>query len=221
MAPSTNATVDHLLAQHGRTYADELGLNLHADSPAPWFGLLCFTLLSSTRISARIAVAAAQGLANAGWTDAQALKRSTWEERVEVLDDAGYVRYDFRTATRLEQLSQQLLDRYGGDVRRLRETAGRDRSREHESLLEFVGIGPVGADVFLREAQAAWPELQPYVDARAQEAARQLGLPTDPQQLADLVPNADLARFVAALVRCSLSHRTPRTPSPGTPVHTR
>jgi hypothetical protein len=40
-----------------------------------------------------------------------------------------------------------------------------------------VGIGPVGADVFLREAQAEWPELRPCVDARAQYAARQFGLP--------------------------------------------
>lgn len=208
-ADAPERIVDRLLREHGRTLADELGLDLRADSPQPWFRLLCFALLCSTRISARIAVAAAQGLADAGWTDAEALRRSTWEQRVRVLDDAGYVRYDFRTATRLDQLGQHALDRYGGDVRRLRTAAGRDRGRERELLQEFVGIGPVGADVFLREAQVAWSELRPYVDARVQDTATELGLPADPHRLAALVPDKDLARLVAALVRVRLTHRLP------------
>ncbi len=105
------------------------------------------------------------------------MRRSTWERRVRVLDEAGYVRYDFRTATRLDQLAQHVLERYGGDLRRLRIAAGQDRGRARELLQEFVGIGPVGADVFLREAQVAWPKLRPYVDPRVQDTATELGLP--------------------------------------------
>lgn len=138
------------------------------------------------------------------------MRRSTWEGRVRVLDEAGYVRYDFRTATRLDQLAQHVLERYGGDLRRLRIAAGQDRGRARELLQEFVGIGPVGADVFLREAQVAWPKLRPYVDPRVQATAAELGLPAEPRQLATLVPDKDFARLVAALVRVRLTRRLPR-----------
>lgn len=35
-------------------------------------------------------------------------------------------------------------------------------------LEEFPGIGPAGASVFLREAQAVWPSVAPYADERVQ-----------------------------------------------------
>ncbi len=191
----------------GRTFADEIGIDLHADSPEPLFRLLCFTLLCSTRIGTPVAVRAARALADAGWTSVDAMLRSSWQQRVEVLDAAGYVRYDFRTATRLEQLCTLLRDRYRADVRVLREAAGRDPAVERALLQQFQGIGPVGADVFLREAQVVWPELHPYLGKRAATAAEAHGLPTDPGRLARLVPAADFPRLVAALVRSSFRHR--------------
>jgi endonuclease III len=199
--------VRELLVEHGRTFAEELEIDLREDAPAPWFRLLCFALLCSTRIGTSVAVRAAHDLTAAGWPDPAAMAGATWEDLVRVLDGAGYVRYDFRTASRLELLSRRVRDVYGGDLRRLREVAGRSLDRERKLLEEFVGIGPVGADVFLREAQAAWPELRPYVDARTRETARELGLPADPERLAALVPSADLASLVAALVRHRIAHR--------------
>lgn len=207
---AAQAAAARLLAEHGRTFCDELGIDLRADSGEPWFRLLCFALLCSTRIGGRIAVAAARRLADAGWTTPESMTAASWEERVAVLDDAGYARYDFRTATRLEQLARQVSERYGGDLRRLRATAGRDPRRERGLLQEFAGIGPVGADVFLREAQAVWRELRPYVDDRALATAAELGLPGRPDQLAALVAPRDLPRLAAALVRHRLAHRSRR-----------
>lgn len=71
-------------------------------------------------------------------------------------------------------------------------------------LQEVRGIGPTGAAVFLREVQAVWPWLRPYLDDRARAGARRVGLPDDGEGLAALVPEADLARFAAWLVRISL-----------------
>jgi hypothetical protein len=55
----------------------------------------------------------------------------------------------------------------------------------------------------LREVQAVWPWVRPYLDDRARAGARRVGLPDDATQLADLVAPADLARFAAGLVRVS------------------
>jgi hypothetical protein len=65
------------------------------------------------------------------------------------------------------------------------------------------GIGPTGADVFRREVQLVWPWVRPYLDDRARDGARRVGLPDESVQLAALVPPVDLARFAAGLVRVS------------------
>ena len=58
--------------------------------------------------------------------------------------------------------------------------------------------------MFLREAQAVWPWVRPYLDDRARAGARRVGLPEDRNELAALVDDDELARFAAALVRISL-----------------
>jgi hypothetical protein len=94
-----------------------------------------------------------------------------------------------------------VLDRYGGDLRRLAGDSERDTGRARELLQEFPGIGPTGADIFCREAQAVWPWLRPYLDDQTVKGAERIGLPKDPERLAALVPERDLARLAAALVR--------------------
>lgn len=95
-------------------------------------------------------------------------------------------------------------DRWRGDLRTLRKEADGDVKQARQLLTELKGIGPVGADIFLREAQQCWPEFRPYVDKRAKDAAKALGLPSRASELAGLVDGDDLARLVAALIRTSL-----------------
>jgi hypothetical protein len=70
-------------------------------------------------------------------------------------------------------------------------------------LKKFKGIGDTGADIFLREVQDVWTWVCPYFDGRATAAAKRLGLPTQPDKLGALAPQAN-ARLAAALVRASL-----------------
>jgi hypothetical protein len=72
-------------------------------------------------------------------------------------------------------------------------------------LKQFKGIGDVGADIFLREVQAVWDEVRPFVDRRARAGAKTLGLPDDPQALLRLVDDRDFPRLVAALLRAKLA----------------
>jgi hypothetical protein len=89
----------------------------------------------------------------------------------------GHARYDEKTSRFLADTSTLLLEKYGGDLRELRETAKRDPTRKRELLRECKGIGNVGVDIFFREAQVIWDELYPFADQRALRAARKLGLP--------------------------------------------
>jgi hypothetical protein len=71
--------------------------------------------------------------------------------------------------------------------------------------MECKGIGEVGADIFLREVQTAWPELKPFADPAALESAGKLRLPTKADELAKLVPDKEFPRLLAALIRCQLA----------------
>jgi endonuclease III len=198
--------VAELLARHGRTFAEDLDADVAADTAEAMFRLLVFATLASARIRSAAAVEASRALFDEGWANPAAMADSTWERRVDVLNHHGYARYDESTARILGESCHYLLETYDGDVRGLRQAADHERDREHSLLMEIKGIGPVGADIFLREAQAGWDELVPYVDARTRQTARDLGLPGDPRRLLALVEREEFPRLVAALTRSRLEH---------------
>ncbi|GAB3807304.1 hypothetical protein [Micromonospora zhanjiangensis] len=198
------ATVRALLDRYGRGYADEAGVRL-ADRPAPLYQLLVLATLLSTRIRAAVAVAAARELFAAGYRTPAAMEAATWQDRVDALGRGHYRRYDERTATMLGAGARLCLERWRGDLRRLHRETGGDVPAVRRLLTAFPGIGPTGADIFVREVQAVWVDLRPFVDRRMMTGARRLRLPTDPRALAGLVAGPDVARFAAALVRVSLS----------------
>ena len=99
---------------------------------------------------------------------------------VAALGRAGYRRYDERTATQLREMAALVLDRYGGDLRGLAGEADGDVARAARLVQEVKGIGPTGAAVFLREVQAVWPWVRPYLDDRARAGARPARPPRRP-----------------------------------------
>lgn len=195
--------VRRLLERAGTTYAEQAGIRL-ADRPAPLYQLLVLSVLLSTRIKAEIAVAAARELFKAGCSTPRGMLKASWQDRVDALGRGHYVRYDESTSTALGEGARLVLDRYRGDLRRMREAAGGDVAELRRRLQETPRLGPTGADIFCREAQGVWPELRPYLDRKALDGANRLGLPTDPRRLAALVSDDELARLAAALVRVSL-----------------
>ncbi|MEX0167869.1 endonuclease [Streptomyces sp. LMG1-1-1.1] len=204
MTKQPRTTVRRLLDAYGQTHAEEAGIKLR-NAPAPLYQLLALCVLFSVRIKADIAVTAARELFEAGMRTPSAMADASWQDRVDALGRAHYRRYDESTATALGAGAELVLDRYRGDLRRLRDAADGDPGRIRELLREIPRIGPVGANIFCREAQAVWPELRPSFDDRAREAASKLGLPTSPDGLARLVDTDTLPRLAAALVRVELS----------------
>lgn len=194
-----DAVVRKLLREAGRTYADEAGIALR-DQAAPLFQLLVLSELLSTRVGHEHAVAAARELFAAGAITPRGLDRLSWQDRVAALKRAAYPRDD-DTAIQLGDLAEAVLDRFGGDLRRLARDSGRDLDRATALLRDLPGVAPAAVDPFFREAQAVWIWPRPYFDAPALKGAERLGLTTTPKQLGDLVPDKELARFAAALGR--------------------
>src|ERR1700750_1575333 len=141
MASTDDALTEALLDQFGQTYAQEGGTRL-GDKTPPLYELLVLATLLSARISADIAVAAARELFAAGYRTPQAMQEANWQDRVDGLGRGHSKRYDERTATRLGDGAALAIERWHGDLRRLRDEAGGEPGAIGQLLQEFPGIGP-------------------------------------------------------------------------------
>lgn len=192
-----------LVSAYGRTYAQEAGIRLR-DTPQPLYRLLVLAVLLSARIRASVAVAAARALHESGLDTPRRTADADWQDRVDALGRGGYRRYDERTATQLGDGAELLMERWGGDLRRMRATADGDVGELRRLLQEIPGLGPAGADIFLREVQQVWREVAPYLDAKALSGAERLGLPKDPGRLLELAGDTEPAVLAVGLVRAAL-----------------
>jgi hypothetical protein len=197
--------VARLLARSGRTFCEELGIDIRSGEPGALFRLLCMAIVCGARINAKIALRATAALAERGWTTAAAMAAAPGQERAQALNRAGYARSDERTARHLGATAEMLMRECEGDLRVLRAQAGHDPAAERRALKRCKGLGDVGVDIFFRETQAVWDELYPFADARALDAAARLDLGRNAEALSRAVPQDDFPRLVAALVRTALT----------------
>lgn len=210
VSASARRITDALLEECGRTYAAEAGIRLR-DTPQPLYQLLVLSHLLSARIRASVAVAAARALFAHGMRTPRRMADATWQQRVDASGEGGYRRYDERTSTQLGEGAHLVLDVWKGDLRRLRAKADGDGEALRAGLQRVPGIGPAGADIFVREVQTIWPETGFRAGAKALQGAERLGLPTSPDRLSEVARDRDRAAFAAALVRAALGRETVET----------
>jgi endonuclease III len=198
----TDQIVSRLLDAAGTTFASEAGITLR-NEPMPLFQLLVLAMLASKPIGADVAAAAAHELFDAGLRTPDSVLDADRQDMIDAFGRAGYARYDESSATRLTDTATAVKDEYHGDLRRLASDCGEDTEEMRRALHRFKGIGDTGSDIFLREVQDVWTWVRPYFDERAVNTAKELGLPTNPDQLRELAPRKT-AHLAAALVRASL-----------------
>jgi hypothetical protein len=200
-----------LIGRLGGRFSAELGIDVDAGDAEvdKWF---VAATLFGTRISTTVAERAFRVLDERGISRITQASERTWNELVELLDAAGYVRYDFRTATRLQDLATAVRDRWGGSAAEI----GRrltDPDALSAALDDLPGWGPVTVGLFLPELRGVWPGARLPLDRRAAEAALHLGWLTATdgalEQVGTIAVRAgfDARDLDAALVRLALRHR--------------
>jgi hypothetical protein len=106
-------------------------------------------------------------------------------------------RYDESTATAVGEGAELVHREYRDDLRELRDRADGDPAAIRKLLTGFPRLGPVGADIFCREAQAVWPVLRPALDGKVLDGAKAVGLPADAAAPAGLVKGDELAALAS------------------------
>ena len=212
-------TPAELVRSHSGSYATVLGIDLAATDSGERFKWFLLAILYGTRISEQLATRTWHEFAARGVLAPQRIIDAGWDGLVAILDAGGYVRYDFKTATKLLAVCTSLLRDYAGNLDTLHAAAANPRDLEARLKALGKGIGDTTVAIFLRELRGIWSKAAPPLSPLALMAAQTLGYLhghlTDARALAwlqqvwtdDGQPAARFADFEAALVREGLRLR--------------
>ncbi len=152
-------------------FSETLGIDLARGSDGEYFKWFLASLLYGGRISATIAEHTYRAFEHHGLLDPQRIQQAGWDYLVNpIMREGGYVRYDGRKSTQILRGCETLLKEYHGSLSALH-AAARDPADLEARIEAFYGVGPVTANIFLRELRPHWrladPEPLPAVQARA------------------------------------------------------
>jgi endonuclease III len=184
-----------LLLANFPLYTEDLGIDL--TEPAGRFKWFLASILFGARISEKIAANTYKTFERYGIDSMEKIIATGWDELVKVLDEGGYVRYDFSTATKLLEISQTLKEKYGALENLYSQSSDtRDLARR---LQEFKGIGAVTTQIFLRELRGVW-HISPDVSSKAKSVAENLDINLHEFE------GEMLSRVESALVKLSIKY---------------
>lgn len=164
-----------LVEKLGGSYATALGINIGSLNPIEIYKWFIAAVLYGAPISGSIAARTWHTFEHSGILVPGRMISSGWDKLVILLDQGGYARYDYKTATKLLEVTQALLERYDGDFNMLHATAADVRDLERRIMDLGIGIGRVTAYIFLRELRGKWPKADPPLSPLALMAAQMLG----------------------------------------------
>lgn len=164
-----------LVSELGGCYAAELGIHLNDLNSAEIYKWFLAAMLYGARISENIASRTWQVFKCNDILTPEGVINTGWDGLVAILDQGGYARYDYKTATKLLTVSQALLDHYAGDLNRLHAAALDSNNLEQRIMCLGKGIGKVTTQIFLRELRGRWNKATPPLSLLAFNAAQVLG----------------------------------------------
>ncbi len=133
-------------------------------------------ILFGARISGQIAARTYRVFAAHGIISPEAILAQGWDNLVTLLDEGGYTRYDYKTATKLLKVMASLQEQYGGKLERLAEISKDYDDLERRLRALAPGLGPATVNIFLRELRGIWPLATPPLSPLAHLAAEHLTL---------------------------------------------
>ena len=172
----TKASPRRLIEFLGGMYSRELGIDLSEPDRVQIFRWFLAAKLMGARISTRAALSTWRQFDRRGVDTPERIQQAGWDGLVAILDEGGYARYDFSTATRLLAIAGDIIERYRGELNVLHDRSDGPRDLEVRLMGLGKGVGPVTANIFLREMRSVWPKADPAISPLALMAARDLGL---------------------------------------------
>jgi endonuclease III len=171
------STIEEL--KRGQLYSEELGIELRRNSDDEIFKWFLASILFGARITAGIAKNTYKAFERYDLLAPQKISDAGWDFLVNpIMREGGYVRYDFKTSTKILKICGTLRREYNGSLKKLHEQSEDARDLE-KRLLNFYGVGPVTVNIFLRELRPYWKKADPEPLPIVRKIAHKLGVSLD------------------------------------------
>lgn len=180
-----------------RLYSEELGIDLEKNTDEEVFKWFLASVLFGARITETIAKNTYKAFEKYGLLRPREILEAGWNFLVNpIMRKGGYVRYDGKTSTQILRNCETLIEKYGGSLKRLHEEAEDNEDLEGK-LTDFYGVGPVTANIFLRELRPFWKKSNPEPLPIVKKVARRYNVDLERHNRKSLT----FARIEAGLIR--------------------
>lgn len=205
---ATNLLVEKL----GQKYSDILGINLKTRDDKEVFKWFLASILFGAPITETSVIKTYKCFESHGVLTPDKILETGWDGLVEILDEGGYTRYDFKTSDKLLEVMDNLLTRYKGSLNIVHEQASGSSDLEKRLKDLGKGVGDITVSIFLRELRNLWKKADTKPTPLVILAAKNLGIIKDerPEKaLGELkefwrkngVPGKTFVNFETALLR--------------------
>jgi len=167
---------DLLIKNLGRRYSKILGINLRKGDDDEIFKWFLASVLFGAPISETSVLRTYRCFERRGVLAPEKILKTGWHGLVEILDEGGYTRYDFKTSDKLLEVMGNLIAKYEGSLSLLHEQALNSSDLEKRLKDLGKGIGEVTASIFLRELRRLWKKADPKPTPLVILAAKNLEL---------------------------------------------
>ena len=169
-------TTDSLIKNFGKKYSEILGIDLNTGDDMEIFKWFLVSVLFGAPIAETSVIKTYKCFESRGVMTPEKTLDAGWEGLVEILDDGGYTRYDFKTSDKLLMVMENLTTLYGGSLNLLHEQSLNSSDLEKRIKDLGKGIGEVTVSIFLRELRNIWKKADPKPTPLVILAAKNLGM---------------------------------------------
>lgn len=160
----------------GRRYSEVLDIRLSGGDDGEIFKWFLASLLFGAPITESSAIKTYRCFEEHGVLTAEKILKTRWDGLVEILDEGSYTRYDFKTADKLLEVANSLVEAYSGSLSRVHGVASDSRDLERRLKGLGKGVGDVTVSIFLRELRGVWGKADPRPTGLIVLAGEQLGI---------------------------------------------
>ncbi len=165
-----------LIKNLGRRYSKILGIDLRKGDDDEIFKWFLTSVLFGAPISETSVLRTYRCFERRGLLTPEKILKTGWHGLVEILDEGGYTRYDFKTSDKLLEVMGNLIAKYEGSLNLLHQQALHSSDLEKRLKDLGKGIGEVTVSIFLRELRGLWKKANPKPTPLVILAAKNLEL---------------------------------------------
>ena len=165
-----------LVENLGQRYSEILGISLSEGEDEEVFKWFLASVLFGAPITEKSIIKTYKCFQKHNDLTPKRILETGWDGLVRILDEGSYTRYDFKTADKLLEVMQNLIEKYNGSLTLLYNEASDTHDLEKRLKDLGKGIGDVTVSIFLRELRDIWEKADPDLTTLVVLSAKKLGI---------------------------------------------